>query len=123
MRLSSVKAKLNGVVKFMDCRCAHDAHMGLVFTKLNILKIVVDADVPSRLARFWEQALTDYRIRAYDDAEIARLAALGLTPETDPSVILDGPGPELCFQKMEGTASGAKPHPFRHRGGRPARRG
>ena len=72
-------------------------------------EIVVDADLPSRLARFWEAALTDYRIRAYDDAEIARLAALGLTPETDPSVILDGPGPELCFQKMEG------PRPTRNR--------
>ena len=72
-------------------------------------EIVVDADLPSRLAKFWEAALTDYRIRAYDDAEIARLAALGLTPETDPSVILDGPGPELCFQKMEG------PRPARNR--------
>lgn len=72
-------------------------------------EIVVDADLPSRLARFWEQALTDYQIRAYDDEEIARLAALGLTPETDPSVILDGPGPELCFQKMEG------PRPERNR--------
>lgn len=72
-------------------------------------EIVIDADMPSRLARFWEQALTDYHIRAYDDAEIARLAALGLTPETDPSVILDGPGPELCFQKMDG------PRPWRNR--------
>jgi hypothetical protein len=72
-------------------------------------EIVVDADLPSRLARFWEQALTDYAIRPYDDAEIARLAALGLTPETDPSVLLDGPGPELCFQKMEG------PRPERNR--------
>jgi Glyoxalase-like domain len=72
-------------------------------------EIVVDADLPSRLAKFWAAALTDYEIRAYDDAEIARLAALGLTPETDPSVILDGPGPELCFQKMDG------PRPVRNR--------
>ena len=72
-------------------------------------EIVVDADLPSRLARFWAEALTDYEIRAYDDAEIARLAKLGLTPETDPSVILDGPGPELCFQKMDG------PRPWRNR--------
>ena len=40
-------------------------------------------------------------MRGYDDAEIARLARLGLTPETDPVVIVDGPGVELCFQKTE----------------------
>src|SRR4051812_43131703 len=72
-------------------------------------EIVIDADHPAALARFWEQALDAYSIRAYDDAEIARLAALGLTPETDPSVLLDGPGPVLCFQLMAG------PRPARNR--------
>ena len=37
-----------------------------------------------------------------DDAEIARLAARGLTPETDPSVLIDGPGPIICCQRREG---------------------
>ena len=72
-------------------------------------EIVVDADVPSRLARFWEQAIDEYAIRPYDEAEIARLAARGLTPETDVSVLLDGPGPVLCFQLMTG------PRPERNR--------
>ena len=69
-------------------------------------EIVVDADLPSRLARFWEQAIDEYAIRPYDDAEIARLAARGLTPETDVSVLLDGPGPVICFQLMTGPRPG-----------------
>ena len=50
------------------------------------------------LARFWAGALDGYQIRPYDDAEIERLAALGLTPETDPQVAVDGPGPTLFLQ-------------------------
>jgi Glyoxalase-like domain len=72
-------------------------------------EIVIDADLPSRLARFWAAALDGYAVRAYDDAEIARLAALGLTPDTDPTVMVDGPGPTLCFQKVLG------PRPARNR--------
>ena len=34
-----------------------------------------------RVARFWQVAL-GWRIRDYDEAEIARLAAGGLTPES-----------------------------------------
>jgi hypothetical protein len=60
--------------------------------------ITVDSTHPARLARFWAEVLDGYAVRAYDDEEIARLAALGLTPETDPSVMVDGPGPSLCFQ-------------------------
>jgi len=63
-------------------------------------EIVFDCERPSALARFWIGVLDGYRIRAYDDAEIARLAALGLTPETDPNVLIDGPGPSLCFQQV-----------------------
>ena len=59
-------------------------------------EIVIDATVPSALAKFWAAALDGYAVRQYDEAEIARLAALGLTPETDPSVMIDGPGPTLC---------------------------
>ena len=61
-------------------------------------EIVIDARCPSGLARFWAQALDTYQVRAYDAAEIERLAALGLTPETDPSVALDGSGPTIFFQ-------------------------
>jgi hypothetical protein len=64
-----------------------------------IREIVFDCERPSRLARFWASVLYGYRVRPYDDAELARLAALGLTPETDPTVLVDGPGPSLCFQQ------------------------
>ena len=61
-------------------------------------EIVFDCRQPAALARFWAAALEDYEVRPYDAEEIARLAALGLTPETDPVVMVDGPGPILCFQ-------------------------
>jgi hypothetical protein len=62
-------------------------------------EIVFDCEKPSALARFWAAVLDGYRVRAYTDAEIARLAERGLTPETDPVVLVDGPGPMLCFQR------------------------
>lgn len=68
--------------------------------------ITVDAVRPAALARFWAAALEGYAVRTYDEAEVARLAALGLTPETDPTVMVDGPGPTLCFQKMPGKTRG-----------------
>ncbi len=74
-----------------------------------LTQIVIDADDPPRLARFWAAAADGYAVRAYDAAEIARLAAAGLTPETDPVVMVDGPGPTLCFQARRG------PRPFRNR--------
>ena len=64
-------------------------------------EIVFDSRHPAALARFWAQVLDGYAVRPYDAAELARLAARGLTPETDPSVLVDGPGPSLCFQKTE----------------------
>ena len=67
-----------------------------------IHEIVFDCGKPSVLARFWAGMLEGYEVRAYDAAEIERLAALGLTPETDPTVMVDGPGPSLCFQNIEG---------------------
>lgn len=72
-------------------------------------EIVIDADHPARLARFWAQVADGYAVRAYDSGEIARLAAMGLTPETDTTVMVDGPGPTLCFQKRSG------PRPERNR--------
>ena len=65
-----------------------------------IKEIVFESVHPSTLARFWAAALDGYQIRPYGDIEVARLAALGLTPETDPTVLVDGPGPSLCFQRV-----------------------
>ena len=72
-------------------------------------EIVVDADHPAKLAAWWAQVADGYAVRPYDDGEIARLAALGLTPETDTTVMVDGPGPTLCFHLRRG------PRPFRNR--------
>lgn len=65
-----------------------------------LVEIVLDCRHASKLARFWEAAL-GWRIRHYDDAEVARLAALGLTPETDPSVAIDAPDGSLVFFVQE----------------------
>jgi len=72
-------------------------------------QIVVDSRHPAALARFWALLLDDFEIRPYDDAEIARLAELGLTPETDPGVILDGPCVEICFQRAETQPAAKRP--------------
>lgn len=72
-------------------------------------EIVIDADHPASLARFWAAAVDGYAVRPYDEAEIARLATLGLTPETDPYVLIDGPGPIICCQLRKG------PRPERNR--------
>jgi Glyoxalase-like domain len=68
-------------------------------------QIVIDCEHPASLARFWSAALDNFEIRPYDDEEIARLATLGFTPETDPVVLVDGPGIEICFQKVPLKAS------------------
>ena len=62
--------------------------------------IVLDCRHASKLARFWEAAL-GWRIRPYDEAEITRLAARGLTPETDPMVAIDSPDGSLVFFLQE----------------------
>ena len=71
-----------------------------------IKEIVIDARHPAALARFWAGVLEDYQVRAYDKDELARLARLGLTPETDPTVLVDGSGPSLCFQTYPGPERG-----------------
>lgn len=68
----------------------------------HINEIVFDCETPSKLASFWAEVLDGYAVRAYDQDEVARLAALGYTPETDPTVMVDGPGPTLCFQNVDG---------------------
>jgi hypothetical protein len=64
-------------------------------------EIVFDCQNAAPLARFWADLLEGYAVRAYDDEELARLASRGLTPETDPVVMVDGPGPTLCFHEIE----------------------
>lgn len=58
--------------------------------------IVLDCRHASQLARFWQVAL-GWRIRPYDQAEVTRLAAPGLTPESDPMVAIDSPDGSLVF--------------------------
>jgi hypothetical protein len=65
-----------------------------------IREIVFDCESAPKLARFWAELLDGYSVRPYDQAEVDRLAKLGLTPETDPTVLVDGPGPILCFQQV-----------------------
>lgn len=67
-------------------------------------QITIDAKSPSRLASFWAQALLGYEVRPYDETEIKRLASLGLSPETDTSVPIDGDGPTIWFQKCDDVA-------------------
>ena len=67
-----------------------------------IHEIVFDCNKPAELAKFWAEILDGYAVRPYDEDEIARLAALGLTPETDTTVMVDGPGPSICFQNVDG---------------------
>ena len=61
---------------------------------MKIREVVFDCHHPAMLARFWAQLLDGFNVRPYDDEEIARLAGLGLTPETDPGV-------KLGFQKTD----------------------
>lgn len=68
----------------------------------HIRDIVFNCETPALLARFWADALDGYAVRAYDTDDLERLSALGLTPETDPIVHVEGPGPTLCFQNIEG---------------------
>jgi hypothetical protein len=73
-----------------------------VFLPMATLKqIVVDCRHPASLARFWAAALDGFEVLPYDDEEVARLAKLGLTPETDSCVIVVGPGFEFGFQQVD----------------------
>jgi hypothetical protein len=75
---------------------------------MGVLKdIVIDCRRAPTLARFWASLMDGYAVRAYDEAEIARLASLGLSPESDPNVAVDGPGPTLFFQEVP-ESKGAK---------------
>jgi Glyoxalase-like domain len=73
-----------------------------------IRDVVFDSPRPSSIARFWAAALDGYEVAPYDDAELARLRAAGITDiMDDPSVLVEpsgsavsasGPTPRLFFQ-------------------------
>jgi hypothetical protein len=66
-----------------------------------IADIVIDCTHAASLARFWAAALDGYAIAPYDDAELARLKAVGIDDvEDDPTVLVVGPkgSPRLWFQ-------------------------
>ncbi|TDC22932.1 VOC family protein [Streptomyces sp. 8K308] len=63
--------------------------------------IVIDCAHPAATARFWAAALDGYAVAPYDEAELARLGALGFAgPEDDPTVLVEpaGGGPRLWCQ-------------------------
>lgn len=65
--------------------------------------IVVDCTHPASLARFWAAMLDDYAVAPYDEAEMARLASLGIPNiEDDPTVLLqsDDGGHRIWFQRV-----------------------
>ncbi|MGK3940275.1 VOC family protein [Streptomyces caeruleatus] len=63
--------------------------------------IVLDCAHPAATARFWTAALDDCAVAPYDDEELARLRALGITDvEDDPTVLVESSqgGPRMWFQ-------------------------
>jgi hypothetical protein len=62
---------------------------------------VFDCRRASALAHFWALVLDGYAVAPYDEAEVQRLADQGYTPDTDPTVMVEGPGPRLCFQQVD----------------------
>ena len=65
--------------------------------------IVIDARHPAGLARFWATVL-GYQVRAYEQDDIAFLASIGRTPESDPAVAIDPPdgvsAPSVFFNEV-----------------------
>jgi len=65
--------------------------------------VVFDAGHPAAAAHFWAAALEGYAVAPYDDAELARLRALGVTDVADDPTVLVEPadgGPRLWFQRV-----------------------
>ena len=69
---------------------------------IRLKDVVVDCEHPASLARFWAGLLDDYDVAPYDDDEVARLAALGVTDlEDDPGVMVVGSSSlRLYFQRV-----------------------
>lgn len=69
----------------------------------SLADIVFDCANPASLARFWAAVLDGYDIAPYDEAELARLASLGITDVADdPTVLVESSsgGPRLWFQRV-----------------------
>lgn len=66
-----------------------------------INEIVFDCGAPSALAEFWAEVLEGYSVRP-SAGDTTQLAVLGIDPQRDGTVLVDGPGPTLCFQNVEG---------------------
>lgn len=67
-----------------------------------IHEIVFDCVKPAVLAPFWADLLEGYALRDTDPTNMAISAALGLSPENPTTLIIDGPGPSICFQNVDG---------------------
>jgi hypothetical protein len=69
-------------------------------TRLN--DIVIDARYPAGLARFWATVL-GYHVRPYEQDDLAFLASIGRSPDSDPAVAIDPPdgvsGPSVFFNR------------------------
>lgn len=69
-----------------------------------VKQVMFDCAHPASLARFWAAAVDGYEVAPYDDAELARLRAMGIDdPEDDPGVLVEPADPELprlYFQKV-----------------------
>jgi hypothetical protein len=67
-----------------------------------IHEIVFDCAEPAVLAPFWAELLEGYAVRRSDPTDAAISAALGLDPDVPTTVMIDGPGPSICFQNVDG---------------------
>ncbi|UYO01048.1 MAG: VOC family protein [Devosia sp.] len=67
-----------------------------------IHEIVFDCAEPAKLAPFWAELLEGYEVRGTDPTNDAISAALGLDTELPGTVMIDGPGPSICFQNVDG---------------------
>ncbi|WP_375599970.1 VOC family protein [Devosia sp. Naph2] len=66
-----------------------------------IHEIVFDCAEPAVLASFWANLLEGYALRETQTDQALSLA-LGLDPDVPTIMVIDGPGPSICFQNVDG---------------------
>lgn len=66
-----------------------------------IHEIVFDCAEPAVLAPFWANLLEGYALRETQTDQALSLA-LGLDPDVPTIMVIDGPGPSICFQNVNG---------------------
>jgi len=66
-----------------------------------IHEIVFDCAEPAVLAPFWANLLEGYALRETQTDQALSLA-LGLDPDVPTIMVIDGPGPSICFQNVDG---------------------